>query len=665
MCGIAGIVDIQGNIRVADIREMTQSLRHRGPDGEGYFGWDPSGEWFIASGPDTPKAVLDASYPFCPRKPTDHFSDRSCSLLLGHRRLSVIDLSPAGHQPMCTPDERYWIVHNGEIYNYIEIREALKGEGVSFDTQTDTEVILKAYQQWGTECLAKFNGMWAFVIFDRQEQRLFGARDRFGVKPFYYYRDDRYFAFASEQKALLKLPYVEASINPKAVFDYFILGQLDMEPEGLFAGIHELPPAHSFTFDCRQQAFSTKRYYQLRGRLSFEPFDDQKARNYIAETREKVIEAIRLRLRSDVRVGSCLSGGLDSSTIVCVINDLIQAQDLEQVGDLQQVFTASFKEAHIDESPWAKIVADQTQTQWHQTFPDRQGLVDDLENLVYSQDVPVWSSSTYAQYRVMRLIPEKGVKVVLDGQGGDEMFAGYQQYYYQHWMDLLNNRRYGKLRQALDHNLRGNTGYLLRSWLKQFLFTKLPTNLRENIYKRLYPEYRYLHPDIWATYKSRLELLHPGPSKNLNQNLVDQFSQTLLKNLLKCEDRCSMRFSVESRTPFADDLPLIEYIFQIPSTYKIHGDRTKYLLREAMTGILPEKIRTRSDKMGYVTPNNQWLREMIPDIRGYFDKDLGDYLNMPLLQQSFDDLFDQPTDVENFRSWKFLNFAVWKKVFGL
>ena len=383
---------------------MTNALRHRGPDDEGYLAINTRAkEAYHLTGSDS-----KVNYPRI-----EEFN-KEVDLFLGHRRLSIIDPSPRGHQPMSNKGETVWIIHNGEIYNYVELREELKHSGYNFHTNTDTEVILAAYEEWGEDCLSKLNGMWAFIIYDKRKNFLFGSRDRTGVKPLYYYLDSNFFAFASEIKSLIKMPYVKTSVNSNAVFDYFAFNWQENEQEGFFKNIIELSQSHGFYYNLSTKTLKKWKYYNLKYSEDWEDFNEKKFNEFTEEIDKLIFNAIALRLRSDVPVGSCLSGGIDSSTIVCIVNKILEKENLTQIGEKQKVFTACYDDAkEIDESRWARIVAERTKTSWHQTFPDPSGFIEDLEDLVYTQDIPFGSTSIYAQYRVMKLAKETNVKVSL------------------------------------------------------------------------------------------------------------------------------------------------------------------------------------------------------------------------------------------------------------
>jgi asparagine synthase (glutamine-hydrolysing) len=654
MCGIAGVYGYKKKVDNGWIKRMTDTLKNRGPDDEGFIAINTeANELYHLIGPDSKVAG----------QRVETF-DRSVNLFLGHRRLSILDTSPLGHQPMTNRDKTIWIVHNGEIYNYLELREELKGLGHQFRTNTDTEVLLAAYEEWQEECLDKFNGMWSFVIYDARKNVLFGARDRFGVKPFYYYTDEKYFAFASEIKALIKLPFIDKKVNPKAVFDYLVLNLYEQEEEGFIKNIFELQPSCAFYFYLSNNVMKTWRYYSLKYIDEWERFDEEKLKEYIATTRQLLFNAVSLRLRSDVPVGTCLSGGIDSSTIVCLINKILKEHILEQIGERQKVFTVAYNMESIDESKWARIVVEQTKTSWHKTYPESYQFLEDLEDLVYTQDIPFGSTRIYAQYRVMKLAKENGVKVLLDGQGGDELFTGYQFYYGIFFIEMLKAFAVGRLLRELRclENSPINMRNLVVSLAKIFSKSLATNSLKEVIFRLKKREINYLDIDFFKENRERLTMTKDMVSTSLNQMLHQYISSLSLKPLLRYEDRNSMRFSIEARAPFSDDINLIEYVFQIPSVYKIYLGWSKYLLREATEGILPEEIRLRKDKIGFATPEYSWLNENSEALKEYITSDMKEFLNVRKMQKDWDELLTKQSQTDITTLWRFINLAVWRKV---
>jgi len=649
MCGIAGIIALnnEGADLAATARVMNDTIRHRGPDGEGYLLIGKS-EVIPAFAKDTQQSVINSSIP---HKPVMALESRGgLKGVLAHRRLSIIDIGATGHQPLCNSAQTLWIVYNGEIYNYIELREELMKAGHKFHTSSDTEVILAAYAEWGYECVNRFNGMWAFVIYDKNKKQLFASRDRFGVKPFYYCKDKEKFAFASEQKALLA-GVADFKPNEKAIFDYWLFAAMEEEEEGMFKGIYELFPAHSLTLNLETGELKKWKYYTL-------PYSNKYSdTNFnLAESAEKIqslfLDSVRLRLRSDVEVASCLSGGLDSSSIVGAIYKL--------TGKGLNTFTTAFDDAGIDESPWAKLASDYTHSHAHYTFPSSTELLKDMQDLIYCQDIPIWSTSTYAQFRVMRLIKENGIKVALDGQGGDELFAGYGNYYFYYLRDVLK-------KQGVSSFLKNaNTTGQLKRYFSQLVIKKylsnLPLGQQLAVHLKIHPELKYLNRDFLQRNIQRVK--KEKDNYTLNEALHKDFDNSLLKCYLKCEDRCSMWHSVESRTPFSDDINLIEYVFSLPSSVKVVNGELKSLMRKAMRGITPDAILDRQDKKGYMTPNRQWIAEIRNEVRYLFENPaLAEYLDTKSILRDYESLFNQPHKPDDGRIFKLIAFAQWVGVF--
>ncbi|HXC07056.1 MAG TPA: asparagine synthase (glutamine-hydrolyzing) [Bacteroidia bacterium] len=661
MCGISGIISLQGT--QADpraLQAMNDCLKHRGPDGEGFLFYDGK-QTHTAFGKDTPEHIRHASMPHAPQ---EAMSDLHSGFIFGfgHRRLAILDLGENGHQPLCNVASDLWITYNGEIYNYLELRAELQTKGHVFRTRTDTEVVLAAYREWGTDCLNHFNGMWAFVLFDANKKIFFGSRDRFGVKPFYYYTDKNRFVFASEQKALLRLPDIRSGINPKAVADYFIAGEIEYQEEGVFQNILELFPSQAFILGLNDGVFRQWQWYNLPVNETYESFHPDRFQTYCKRTEELIRDAVRIRLRSDVPVGSCLSGGIDSSSLVGIMSSFRKE---DQAMPPFHTFTASFPGLSCDETSWARIAAEHSSSIWHSAQPELPELIRDLEQLVYSQDSPLWSTSTYAQFRVMRLVQEQGIKVILDGQGGDELFAGYTPYYTRYVGDMLRHFRLGAASSAIHKAgpFPGNILSLGKSHLKNNLLHHLPASVQMKITRSYFKDMDYLDPSLLNLYADEKRKKSDARSSSLNGLLKKEFVNTRLKLYLKCEDRSSMWHSVESRTPFADDHPLIEYIFNIPGSYKIHEGTFKYLLRESMKKYIPAPILERTDKMGYNTPNNEWVTRMKGDLKDYFTDSLRPYLQIDKLRKEYDSFFDISTASENGRIFKFMAFAAWFKVF--
>jgi asparagine synthase (glutamine-hydrolysing) len=658
MCGIAGIFDFSNSQRATadNLHLLSRTIQHRGPDDEGFLVHqaDITTPCF---GEQTPSAVKESSYAYAPTS----FLEESTFFNFGmiHRRLSILDVSPAGHQPMCSADKSIWITFNGEIYNYIELRNELKEKGHNFITQTDTEVLLTAYLEWGNACVNKFNGMWAFVIYDSTKNIFFGSRDRTGVKPFYYHLDSHSFSFASELKALNKLGFIEKKVNGKAAIDFLLFNKVEHREQSIFNGILELAPSHSFTLDLSSNKFSKWKYYEPDVNYTTERVDKSKYDEYVTQTKLLIENSIHQRLRSDVAIGTCLSGGIDSSSIVGVINNIQQTAKLGQIGNKLKTFTCSFEDSAYDESNFAKEVISKTNTEWNQVFPKKNELITDLKDMIHTQDVPLLSTSTYAQYRVMQLAANHNVKVLLDGQGADELFAGYAQHKYTF------DKAKGLLSLLSNAKKHGGLKGLIRNYALHDFLPTLSPNSRWQLMHSYYDELKYLNRDFVRENMSAFEEHQELRSGSLNGILKHEYFDGPLKRLLKCEDRNSMRFSIESRTPFADDINVMNYVFSIPGSYKLSTNNSKSILRDAMQSYLPKKIYNRRDKMGFVTPNNQWVSEIKSHVRDSFETIDSSIFNKELITRDFDTLFSPKSNAENYRIFKFIGFVLWQKTFGM
>lgn len=622
MCGIGGILNLENkSINLVDgAAIISKTLQHRGPDDEGFL-FFKNEEIITAYGNDTQKQSICNSFNFSAKQNIQQVAQDYNGVFI-HRRLSIIDISESGHQPMCTANAKVWITFNGEIYNYIELRAELEKTGYTFKTQSDTEVLLNAYLHWGNDCLQKLNGMFSFAVYDIEKKKLFCARDRSGVKPFYYYFKDGIFCFASEIKALRALPFIETSLNERALQHYLLHDALEYEPEGFLKDIFELFPSHFLEIDLRNSEINLKKYFDVTINTDFTTYNEQDFLLCKEETEQAVTDSILKRLRADVSVGCCLSGGIDSSVISGVIANHNKNFN---------AFTATFPNEKIDESGYAKDVVDFTQANWNTVTPTAEELIADFDKLIYALDIPIWSTSTYAQFRVMQLAKNNNVKVVLDGQGSDELFAGYPHYYTTYINELLRNKQFKQA--ASEIKSFGNNFW--------YIYTK------ENAKRKLH--YNSNKKQLNAAFVKA----HTPPERltnsfsSLNENLHYDFFNGRLKTYLRCEDRCSMHHSVESRTPFADDTSLINLAFKTPSSFKIKNGTSKYILRESMKNYLPTSVYNRKDKMGFVTPHNKWLAQLL--------QNKADLLQSSKLKPFFSDQFFVKTDQLSAKSYHLLN----------
>jgi len=586
MCGIFGIWNLDGDaVDVGKLQLATNAIRHRGPDDEGYLLVDTrTGRTRSCGGPDTDYRL---SLPHLDQHKSEYFD-----LAFGFRRLSILDLSPGGHQPMASPDGSFWIVFNGEIYNYRELRSELAGHGHNFKTSSDTEVILAAYQQWGESCVEHFNGMFALVIWDSTAAKIFMARDRFGEKPFHYvYIPQRLFAFASEMKSLWAAGVAGREIHEETLALFTQHGQVEIGEQTIYEGVHRLPQAHCLTLTADDR-FQKRRYWDIDPRLRIDGWSDER---YAEEFREHFTNSVNLRLRADVPVGSSLSGGLDSSTVVSVINRLLPENAV------QKTFSARFDDPSRDEGKWMDLVTKSNRVERHDVWPTAERFFEELESLFWHQEEPFSSASVYAQWSVMRLAKQHEVTVLLDGQGADEMLAGYHSYFNEMTDDLLNSfDLLGYLKWRRD--CLAMHGVVPGSF-RRVLSQKTPEGVKRLLKKgmersRALPKVEPAQPDYpreFARVSSLRKLLWWNTTR---EGLVE---------LLRYADRNSMAHSREVRLPFLDH-NLVEFVFKVPDRLLMRDGWTKWIIREAFRGIVPKEISDRVDKLGYMPPQQKWLR---------------------------------------------------------
>ncbi len=579
MCGIAGLLVLDGGVpETAQVGTMVRRLAHRGPDDEG---------------------VVELG-----------------RLSMGMRRLSVLDPTERGHQPMVSADGRYTIVHNGEIYNFLELADELATAGWTFRTTTDTEVILAAYATWGPAFLERLNGIWAFAIWDAREESLLLSRDRFGVKPLYLAEAGGRLAFASEIKALLTLPWVSHDPEPGVLADFLATGIVDRGTATFFQSVSRFPAGHGLVITPtgrRWHRYWTQPRLSIDASLRPQPGDDA----LVDEFRARLIDAVRLQLRTDVPIGSCLSGGIDSSSIVSIAArlrnggiDAPPGAHRERDGNPQLAFFAEFPDPGIDERPYVAAVAQATGVDVRTTTPDSTRLLEALDGVLDAQDEPFGSLSIVAQYEVMRLARASGVTVLLDGQGADELLGGYRVYA---GIRLAGALRSGSPRQIADglRALMAARGPLISTLGHTLLGGRpLPRALT-----------RGRMPDGWlggALAGCRGPAAEPlsGSATLLGTRLWRDIASDNLPGLLRYEDRNSMAFGIEARVPFLDHR-LVEASLALPDRLRIAGPRQrKVALFRAMRGIVPGMVLARTDKVGFDPPQDRWLRESAPHWRG-------------------------------------------------
>ena len=579
MCGITGIIaKDKSKISLTHLKKMTDCIAHRGPDGDGH--------WISENG----------------------------QVGLGHRRLSIIDLSHEADQPMHYLD-RYTLVFNGEIYNYIELKKDLVAQGFDFKTDSDTEVLMALYHLHKTDCLHLLDGMFSFVLYDKEENKIFAARDRFGEKPFFYsYDSNQHFIFGSEIKTIISYTN-NKNLNNGMMYNYLAFGSIINKAntsETFYADVKRLPHAHYLFLDVATLEFKIKKYWDI-------DIDNVQPNISLSDAKDRMKElfysSVNRRLRSDVNVGSSLSGGLDSSLIVCVIDDLLKKgkadHSFESTSFKQKTFSARFPGFKKDEGAFMQMVIDKTNVEPHFVFPDDKQLVDDIDKLMYYQEEPFGGASILVQYEVMKLAKENNVTVLLDGQGADEILAGYHGYYPAYFRTLQKNNpvkykeeyaAYLKLHSNNQMNAlqTKNLEYRIRQW-----FPGQVHNIKKATAFLHQKKNRTFNKDFFGNYAGKL-FQADNSFNDLNQSLYKSTMGGDLQVLLRYADRNSMAHSREVRLPFLSH-ELVSFLFTLPPEMKIHNGWTKYIMRETFKDVLPEPIAWRVDKIGYEPPQKQWM----------------------------------------------------------
>ena len=594
MCGIGGIIN-KNNKSVEEllIHQMTDIIAHRGPDSSGSYLYK--------------------------------------NIAFGHRRLSILDLSSSGHQPMKYLDDLV-ITYNGEIYNFIEIREELIQKGYIFDSNSDTEVILKAYHCWGKTCVNYFNGMWSFSILDIKQKIVFCSRDRFGVKPFYYIENNDLFSFGSEISQLL--PFLPNRIlNKKVALDYLISGIEECSNETFFKDIYLLKGGHNLVFDLQTNSYEIERYYNLK-------LSDQKntsVDDYIQELKR----SITLRLRSDVKVGTCLSGGIDSSTISSFASTIYQNSN-----EKLMAIHAKSSEYKTDESEFAKIVSKIANINLNFVEPSYSDFKSNILSIIKIQQEPFGSLSIIMQYFVFKKAKELGCIVMLDGQGGDETLLGYERYY----PAIVKSKKGIAKLKALLQSSKNSRLSLLDTIKYQYYFSNYKLRL-----KRLKFKNSFYKSEIINEYESEELRIISESYNDISILQKNEIVSSQLPHLLKYEDRNSMANSIESRLPFLD-YKLVELSLNTNNSLKIKDGWTKFILRKAAETILPKEIVWRKNKLGFNAPEKTWTKE--------FENEMIKEIQQSEILNNFIDfkkLYFKNLDLRT--KWRLYNFSAWEKEF--
>ncbi|WP_342721833.1 asparagine synthase (glutamine-hydrolyzing) [Acidovorax sp. FHTAMBA] len=622
MCGIAGLTSHRPAATLrSDLAQSLAFLRRRGPDDRGIEIWQGPGH----------------------------------SVAMGHTRLSVIDLTEAAHQPMPSADGRFLLVFNGEIYNYRELRAQLEAIGHGFSSASDTEVLLQAWVEWGAASLARLVGMFAFVILDRATNTLHGARDAFGIKPLYYHHsDDEVFCFASEIPAVQALRSSPQTLDWQVAYDYLVHGSYDTGERTFFADVRALRPGHRFTYDLGSRRLDLHSWWKP----TISPVQHLSIDDAAEGLRSHLLNSVKLHLRSDVALGAALSGGLDSSAIVGCMRHLEPDVPIH-------TFSFIASGSAVSEERWVDRMNAHVGAVAHKVSITPQELATDLDDMIAAQGEPFGSTSIYAQYRVYQLAREHGVTVTLDGQGADELCGGYVGYPGPRVHSLLDSGRvFGAaafLRQwGRWPGRNGMDG--LKAAVAEYTSDAAYQRLRRFNGAEVCPA--WLDGNVVAAAGVSLRFPRPlpdvtAPGRRLPAELARSLHGLGLQGLLRHGDRNSMRFSVESRVPFLTT-DLANFLLTLPEEYLVAPNgETKHLLRRAMRGLVPQDVLDRRDKIGFATPEHQWLLQMAPNIREW----LRHPLHLPFLRQ--DEMlkaFDQVVAGQrpfSWQVWRWINFTRW------
>jgi len=599
MCGISGIINkYEKSVNQDEIQKINDLISHRGPDDEGFY--------------------FEKNFAF------------------GHRRLSILDLSSDGQQPMYYLD-KYVITYNGEVYNYLEIKEELLKEGYAFHSHTDTEVILASYDKWGEECVNKFNGMWAFAIYDKEKEIIFCSRDRFGIKPFYYTEVEGKFVFGSEIKQLLEF-YDERYVNTTILVDYLYYNLEEHTNETFFQGIFKLEQSHNLIYDLKNNTFKIKKYYDIYIDNKLDKLDELES---IETLKNKFESSIDLRLRSDVKVGTCLSGGLDSSSIAAIASK----KYFEITNEKFTAIHAKSVEKKTDESQFAREVAEHCNLNMIEIEPQIEDITKYLNSIIYTQEEPFGSLSIAMQYFVMKKADEIGCKVMLDGQGGDETLFGYENYLSFYFASLLSRFKLIKYIQIMKSL---STFKLTRYKIIKSSFLLLIRNKVSKVKSRFYKNNSMIKIDMR---RERLDEIFS--LLDFKDFQIREIKKRNLPHLLRYEDKNSMQHSIETRLPFID-YQFVQTAISLNDTMKFKNGYLKYFLRKVVENKLPKNIVWRTNKFGFEAPSDTWIEKnrelMIKDIKE------SNIIRHVVNLNSF--LYKN-----NKLLWKLYNIAIWEKIY--
>lgn len=626
MCGISGGWWTRPSDQLEKkIQASLDKMEHRGPDDNGY--------------------VL---------LPCD-----SETVVFGHTRLSIIDLSSGGHQPMLTPDSRYTMVFNGEIYNYLELRGELQEKGIEFTTQSDSEVLLQAFIHWGKECLQRLDGMFAFIVFDTQDKTLFCARDPFGIKPLFYRAEKDCFVYSSELPSLLALCEEVAQPNLQRAYDYLVYGEYDSNSDTFIDGVKQLRPAQYMTMKVGDtSSINVSTWW----RAEDVPLSNMTYEQAVTEVRTAFLDSVRLQLRSDVPLGVALSGGIDSSSTVCAMRKVAPEADIH-------TFSFVAEDSDLSEEKWVDRVNAFIGGKPNKVVATGHELANDLDKMIKVQGEPFGSTSIYAQYRVFCLAKAAGITVTLDGQGADELLAGYDGYPGQRLKSLLDNGQVigavkflNNWRKWPNRSLKQGLAYLGQVLLPDFVYS----SFRQLSGKGAKPAWLNMANLIQQGVVAKENRIKPSASikgRRVTSYLKYTLSRRNLPALLRHADRNAMAFSIESRVPFLT-LRFAELLLSLPEPFLISDKgETKHVFRDAMRGIVPDDVLDRRDKLGFSTPEKDWLMGMKETVRRWLNESENiPFINTDIMLQEFDQIIAGEKDF-SWQVWRWVNYCRWYKLF--
>ncbi len=653
MCGLSAIFTVTG-IDTLQLQKMNSLIAHRGPDDEGFYLCDiGSKQAYHVYGEDTQSAFKRHTLSLGTIK------NNTCQIALGHRRLSIIDLTIDGHQPMTSSDKRFIIVFNGEIYNYKILRKELEEQGSKFRSQTDTEVIVNAWSIWQEQTLSRLEGMFTLVIYDTLEHKMYAARDRFGIKPLYYFQDKTGIYFASEIKQFMAINTWKVQQNYQIVYDFLNWSLLDHTNETFFKDVFQVRPGELIRIEILNEQIklhSTKWYH-----LSLNDYSKSYEQE-VVQYKKLFTNSVQTHLNADVPVGSCLSGGIDSSSIVGIINTLKGRHKL------QKTFSSLSEDPLLDESQWINEVLKKYQLDAHFIKPNVKLLESSLDDLTYYQDEPFSTTSPFAQWCVFKLAKEQGIKVMLDGQGADEQLGGYAAY----WGILLAEKiKNGQLLQFINEyiSIRKNSG-LSHYSLFQRIVNPFVNGRFSNTIRKIFTD-NYDLPFWLDLDESQIDKRDPFLMLNARTPSFQQYSRIQtqsinLQSLLHFEDRNSMAHSIEARVPFLDHR-VVEKSLSLPTQYKFKQGVSKRILRDSMKNYLPERIYNRHDKIGFATAEETWMKsehkEFFHEMIQQTIKHPSSVVNKAVIQHT-DAIFAGKKEFSSL-PWKIISYGNWLKCFNV